>query len=123
VILVDTAIWVDHLRAADADLIEMLRRRKVLAHPHVVGEIMLGSLRDRGVILAMLALLPRAVVAGEAEVLHFIERERLFGIGIGYLDAHLLASARLTAGAALWTRDRRMAAVAARLGVGHSLPH
>jgi len=71
----------------------------------------------------MLELLPRALVASDDDVLRFIERERLFGLGIGYVDAHLLASAKLSADTAIWTRDRRMAAAAARLGVAHSLPH
>jgi predicted nucleic acid-binding protein len=73
-------------------------------------------------VLAELYQLPHAVVARDEEVVLFVTRERLFGLGIGYVDAHLLASAKLSADTAIWTRDRRMAAAAARLGVAHSLP-
>jgi predicted nucleic acid-binding protein len=117
VILVDSSVWADHLRKGDARLARMLDHERVLAHPFVIGELALGSLRQRETILAGLEDLPQAMVASETEVLRFIKREALYGRGIGYVDAHLLASARLTAGGSLWTRDRRLHAVAGRLGL------
>lgn len=89
----------------------------MLGHPFVLGEIALGRLRDPDVVLGLLADLPQAVVAAEAEVLGFIRRHGLAGLGIGYVDAHLLAAARLTPDARLWTRDRRLAEAAQRLGL------
>ena len=118
-ILVDASIWVDHLRAGEPALAVLLEAGRVLAHPCVIGELALGHLRQRDIILSALADMPQAVVATEAEVLALIAAHGLAGTGIGYLDAHLLAAARLTQNAALWTRDRRLAGVAARLGVAH----
>lgn len=114
-ILVDTSVWIDHLRAGNTTLIRLLERGEVLAHPWVVGELALGNLRRRDEILGLLNGLPRATPAGELEVLALIERQRLWGTGIGYVDAQLLASTRLTS-ATLWTSDRRLAAAASRLG-------
>ncbi len=116
-ILVDTSVWIDHLRAGDAVLQALLGDGKVLAHPFVTGEIALGPLRQRDVILGALQDLPQALVATDREMLHFIDRHGLFGLGIGYVDAHLLAAVRLMADAALWTRDKRLSAVADRLGL------
>jgi len=111
-VLVDTSIWVDHLRRADSQLVELLQRRAVLTHPFVIGEIACGSLSDRAAILELLQDLPAAVVADADEVLAFIERHALHGKGIGYVDIHLLASAALTPGATIWTRDKRLGAAA-----------
>lgn len=116
-ILVDTSVWVDHLRAGDQALANLLETGTVLAHPFVTGELALGDLRQREIVLSALADLPHANVATDAEVLHFIDRHALFGRGIGYVDAHLLAAVRLSAGATLWTRDKRLHAVADRLGL------
>lgn len=116
-ILVDSSVWIDHLRAADPLLVARLNENAVLSHPFVIGELALGSLRQREVVLAALRGLPMATVADVAEVASFIETQRLFGLGIGYIDAHLLASVRLTPGASLWTRDRRLNEIAAKLGV------
>ena len=115
-ILVDTSVWVDHLRADDPALRGLLQAGLVLMHPFVLGEIALGQLRQRATVLAALGNLSRTAVATEAEVMRLIEAEGLAGAGIGYLDAHLLATARLSA-AKLFTRDRRLAAAAARLAV------
>ena len=115
-ILVDTSVWVDHLRRGDAELAALLDRSVVLMHPFVVGEIACGSLSDRSSILGLLADLPIAVVPEAQEVLGFIDHHRLHGKGIGYVDVHLLASVTLTHGASLWTRDRRLRAVAEGLG-------
>jgi predicted nucleic acid-binding protein len=116
-ILVDTSIWIDHFRNADADLINLLQNAEVLAHPFVIGEIALGNLRNRGVVIAMLSALPRAIVASDAEVLRFIDMSALVGQGIGYIDSHLLASTKLTQSSSIWTRDKRLKAAAARLSL------
>lgn len=119
-ILVDTSVWVDHLRAGDSALIELLERGTVLGHLFVTGELALGNLRQRDRVLGGLQDLPQANVATDGEILHFIDRHALSGLGIGYVDAHLLAAVRLTAGAALWTRDKRLHDVADRLGLAFS---
>ena len=116
-ILVDTSIWVDHLRAGNARLAELLEAGRVLTHPFVIGELALGALRQRVAVLAALSDLPSAIVATDAEALAFIDRHTLFGRGIGYVDAHLLAAARLTAGTGLWTNDRKLHGVAQALGM------
>jgi hypothetical protein len=117
VILVDTSIWVDHLRTGNAALAALLVGGRVLTHPLVIGELALGSFRQRSAVLSGLSDLPAAVVATDAEVLGFIDRHVLFGRGVGYVDAHLLAAARLTAGATLWTSDKRLHGVANALGL------
>ncbi len=116
-ILVDTSVWIDHLRKNNAQLVELLNTGSVLIHPLVIGEIALGRMRQRQIVLTALSDLPRAQVATDDEVLSFIERESLMGRGIGYIDAHLLASARLMPGTELWTLDRRLHAVAEELGL------
>ena len=115
-ILVDTSIWVDHLRQGDARLKTLLEAGQVVVHPFVLGELALGNLRQRTAVLSSLRDLPHAVSARNEEVLDFIERHALAGLGIGLVDAHLLASARLTS-ASLWTRDKRLGAVAVKLGL------
>jgi predicted nucleic acid-binding protein len=116
-ILVDTSVWIDHLRRRDARLSELLETGQVLSHPFVVGEVALGNLRQGVEIVEGLRSLPRAQAATDEEVLQFVEQHSLAGAGIGYLDAHLLAAVRLTPGATLWTRDRRLQSVAERLGL------
>ena len=115
-ILVDTSVWVDHLRRGDAGLVSALERTSVLMHPFVVGELACGNLRDRDAVLELLQSLPAADVAEPAEVLGFITLHALHGQGIGYVDAHLLASVALSPGARLWTRDKRLDAIARQLG-------
>jgi len=117
VILVDTSVWVDHLRKGDQVLGRLLFAGRVLAHPFIVGELSLGVLRQREAVLGALMDLPQATIATEEEVFRFIEANGLPGSGIGYMDAHLLAATRLTPGAALWTRDKRLSEVAERLGL------
>ena len=116
-ILVDTSVWVDHLRAPDETLTGLLEKARVLAHPFVTGEVALGYLGNRDLVLGFLQDLPQATVARDNEVLHFIGQHRLFGLGIGYVDAHLLASVRLTSGASLWTRDKRLGVIAGNLRI------
>lgn len=116
-VLADTSVWIDHLRKGDAKLADLLNRQHVLAHPFVIGEIALGSLRDRAVVVRELSRLPRATVARDDEVMAMIEARGLAGSGIGYIDAHLLASTQLMPGASLWTKDKRLNGVAARLSL------
>lgn len=121
-VIVDTSVWVDHLRGNDAALAALLAAGRVLAHPFVVGEIALGQLRNRAVVLDALGGLPAANTASAEEVLVLIESTALAGLGIGYVDAHLLAATRLTPGARLWTRDKRLREVAQRLGLAADEP-
>jgi predicted nucleic acid-binding protein len=116
VILVDTAVWIDHLRAGDAELTALLEPGAVLAHAWVTGELALGHLRGRAEILRLLHDLPQATIATPAELLAFIDHHELFGLGVGYVDAQLLAATMLTDDARLWARDRRLQAAAERLG-------
>ena len=116
-ILVDTSIWIDHLRSDNAILAALLDAGRVLAHPFVIGELALGNLRQRQGVLSALMDLPRCEVATDTEVLEFLDRHALFGRGVGYVDAHLMAAVRLTAGSELWTNDRRLYGVACRLGL------
>lgn len=119
-ILVDTAVWIDHLRDNDPHLAGLLDSGAVLAHPWVTGELALGSLRNRVEILRLLDDLPQGTIATAIEVRELVEQHKLFSLGIGYVDAQLLAATMLTPGAALWTRDRRLQASAERLGVGYA---
>ena len=114
-ILIDTPIWIDHLRSGDKALAHALGERRVLTHPSVIGEIALGNLRQRALVMTLLQRLPTARVATNDEALAFIEAQKLTGTGIGLIDAHLLASVKLTPGAKLWTRDRRLHEIAARM--------
>jgi predicted nucleic acid-binding protein len=115
VILVDTSVWIDHFRETDPALAAALDGGVVLMHPFVVGELACGNLRRRRETLELLENLPAVPTATDAEAMEFIERRSLMGRGIGYVDVHLLASVALTGTARLWTRDRRLAAVAADL--------
>jgi len=116
-ILVDTSVWVDHLRTGNPALVDLLNAGGALTHPFVIGELALGDLRQRTIVLDALSALPQASVPTDVEVLHFIGSHHLFVRGIGYVDVHLLAAVRLTAGAALWTHDKRLHGVAERLGL------
>ncbi len=107
-IVVDTSVWVDHLRLGDAHLADRLAHGRVGIHPFVLGEIACGTLADRTMVLELLGELPTPHVAESAEVLGFIERYGLAGKRIGYVDVHLLAAVALTPGASLWTRDKRL---------------
>ncbi len=118
-ILVDTSVWVDHLRRADRALAGLLAAGRVLTHPLVIGEIACGVMPRRVETLALLQELPAARVASHAEVLAFIERKSLAGRGVGYIDLHLVASAMMTPDTLFWTRDRRLSDVAGALGVGY----
>ncbi len=114
-ILVDTSVWIDHLRNGSAALGQALDQEQVMTHPFVIGELACGSLKNRRQFLDLLAALPPAAVASDDEVLLFIEHRRLMGKGIGYVDAHLLASVTLTEDVRLWTWDKSLATIAAAL--------
>lgn len=122
-ILVDTSIWIDHLRGSDGHLTELLNSAMVLAHPFVIGELALGNLRNRDAVMDALQNLPQAGVATDDEVLRVIGTRSLFGCGIGYTDAHLVAAVLLSPGALLWTRDKRLHAASTRMGIAFSTMH
>ncbi|MDR2856920.1 MAG: VapC toxin family PIN domain ribonuclease, partial [Novosphingobium sp.] len=107
-ILADSTVWIDHLRRGDPLLARRLEAGLVHIHPFIIGEIALGSLRRRDTVLSALRGLPTVAQATDEEVQAFIERQPLYSLGIGYIDAHLLAATRLTPGLRLWTRDRRL---------------
>ena len=121
-ILVDTSVWVDHLRAGEAQLVSLLNAGRVVMHPFVVGELALGHLRQRQKVMEALQGLPKAKAATDAELLQFIDQQQLAGLGIGYVDAHLLASVRLVPGARLWTRDQRLQHAASARGLAFEEP-
>lgn len=114
-ILVDTSVWVDHLRSDDSALTELLEQNRVLMHPMILGELACGNLQNRQLLLQLWQQLQSLSTVTHEEVLYFIEQHKLMGKGIGYVDAHLLASVVLTAGTSLWTRDKRLAIIAAEL--------
>ena len=122
-ILVDTSIWVDHLGRGDARLAQLLEYETVLMHPFVIGEIALGNLSQRAKLLEELHSLPKAAQASDREVLHLIESAYLGGVGIGLVDAHLLASARLMSESRLWTRDRRLHGCARAMSLAYYPEH
>jgi predicted nucleic acid-binding protein len=116
VILVDTSVWVDHFRNDSPSLKNLLEESSVLIHPFVVGELACGNLKSRQVALEQLKALPESVVATNEEVFQLIEDRRLWGLGIGWMDAHLLASAML-AHSRFWTLDQRLASTAREITV------
>jgi len=115
-ILVDTSIWIDHLRRGDRHLVARLEAGEVVCHPFVIGELACGSLSARHEILELLAALPRTGQATHEEILVFIDERRLHGGGMGLIDAHLLYAA-VAEDHMVWTRDARLRRSAARLGV------
>lgn len=119
-ILVDTSVWIDFFRHDDATLATLLYEGEVLSHPWVIGELALGRLDPESEQLALIKRLPMANVATDDEVLRVIETASLAGSGIGYVDAQLLAAAKLTWDAVVWTRDKRLSAVCDRLGIAYS---
>lgn len=116
-ILVDTSIWIDHFRAAEPQLTALLNNNDVLTHPFVIGEIALGNVKQRAVVLRHLNNLPLASAATHDEIMAMIDRHALANTGIGYVDASLLASTALSPGAALWSRDKNLRACVARCGL------
>ena len=121
-ILADTSVWIDHFRRLDRDMESLLESGQVMTHPFVVGELACGDLPRRADLLETLDALPGAVVAEDDEVRKFIERHRLFGKGVGFVDFHLLVSTVLSPDASLWTADRRLGEIAAGMKIGHRVP-
>lgn len=117
-ILVDTSVWIDHFHRTIPSLAEALEGEDVLTHPFVIGELACGELKKRVEVLRLLSALSSSIAATDDETLRFIEHHRLMGRGIGYIDAHLLASVTLTEAARLWTRDKRLRVIAAQLRIG-----
>jgi len=115
-ILVDTSVWIDHLRRGNDRLRELLEEGEVLSHPFVLGELACGNLKNRDEILELLASLPEAGIAEQHEVLHVIARHRLPGRGVGWVDAHLLTAALLNR-SRLWTLDKPLAKAARSLKI------
>jgi predicted nucleic acid-binding protein len=123
-VLVDTSVWVDHFRTHNAELVGLMSQDMVLIHPFVLTELACGTPpAPRKRTLADLALLRMARQASQAEVLDFIEREKLYGLGCGLVDISLLASALLTPDATLWTLDKRLLDLATRLRIGYPAKH
>jgi predicted nucleic acid-binding protein len=116
VILVDTSVWIDHFRRNSRQLVALLEAEEVVLHPFVLGELACGNLQNRKEIIALLHALPGCTKAEDDEVLFFIERHRLMGRGVGLIDMHLLASCQLDS-CLLWTRDKRLKAIAEQMGL------
>jgi predicted nucleic acid-binding protein len=121
-ILVDTSVWIDHLHRADPSLIQLLERCDVVTHPLVIGELAMRSIRSRGKFLTLLSELPRVPVASHDEVMALIDAQHLHGKALGIVDAHLLASALLSPGTRMWTKDRALARMAHSMAVGSTEP-
>jgi predicted nucleic acid-binding protein len=117
-ILPDTSVWIDHLRKPNAQLQELLEQNLVLTHPWVIGELACGHFANRVVTLTLLRELPRVPLVSDNDALYLLDSHRLMGRGIGYVDLHLLASVAVS-DEALWTRDKRIAAIAEKLGLLH----
>jgi predicted nucleic acid-binding protein len=116
-ILADTTVWIDHFRSSNKEMREHLNRGNIVIHPFVIAELALGSLRERTRTLALLDLLPQLRVAHLSEVRTTIEARRLYSLGIGLIDAHLIASVFINPPMLLWTRDKRLRKAAERLGI------
>lgn len=121
-ILVDTSVWVDHLRSDNSVLVELLEQNRVVMHPMVLGELACGNLRNRRQLLQLWQSLDSLQAVSHDEALYFIEQNGLMGKGIGYVDVHLLASVALVAGTKLWTRDQRLTRIAVELGYAWEAP-
>ena len=116
-VLVDTSVWIDHFRKNDDVLADLLIKNNVLTHPFVRGELALGNLRQRESIFNLLDNLPQASVAYAEEINFFIAKNTLFGLGIGLIDVHLLASTQIAQNTKLWTRDKKLMAAAMQLNL------
>jgi predicted nucleic acid-binding protein len=117
-VLVDTSVWVSHLRDGNPELGSLLNSGEVLCHPFVIGELACGHLKNRTEILALLKLLPQALLADHQEVLRFLDDNKLVGKGLGYIDLHLAASCILT-GVSIWTLDKKLAEVTQDLNISY----
>ena len=122
-ILADTSVWVDHLRSPNPLVIQLADQERLLTHPYVIGELAMGHLRRRDDFIRGLRNMDRAARALDEEVTRLVEENRLYGLGIDWVDAHLLASSMLVNDVLLWTHDRRLNTVAARFGRAAALHH
>ncbi len=118
-ILADTSVWIDHFRSEDLYLASLLELNEIVIHPMVIGELACGNVGNRAEIFGLLRSMPQLPAATDEEVLFFIEYHQLMGRGIGYIDAHLLASVAMASNASLWTKDRRLMGLADELGVAY----
>ncbi len=119
-ILVDTSVWIDFLRADDLQLAGLLEAASVCMHPMVLGELACGNLKNREQLLTLWRKLPKVIEASHDEALYFLEHNALSGKGIGFVDLHLLASTALTESTFLWTRDKRLYLIAVALNIAYS---
>ena len=115
-VLVDTSVWINHLRTSDRHLENLLLNGEVFCHPHIIGEIACGNIKNRQEIISLLQELPQAPLVEFEEFLYFIDQNKLHGKGIGFVDIHLLASAKLGQ-IPLWTGDKRLQSASARLNL------
>jgi predicted nucleic acid-binding protein len=120
-ILADTSVWIDHFRSGNKELHKALNEGQIVTHPFVIAELALGSLKERDKTLALLDLLPQVQVARMSEIRLMIESRRLYNLGIGLIDSHLIASAFLSSPTCLWTRDKRLRKAAEALDIHASL--
>lgn len=116
-ILADTSVWIDHFRSGNKDLKNLLNQGQIAAHPWIIAELALGSLRERTKTLVLLDSLPQVRVAQMSELRILIEARHLYNLGIGLIDAHLIAAVFLNPPTLLWTRDKRLRKVAEALGI------
>jgi len=116
-ILADTSVWIDHLRSGDKELHKRLSRGEIVIHPYIIAELALGPLKERSKTLALLDLLPHLRVAQLNEIRTLIEARRLYVLGIGLTDAHLIASVLINPPTLLWTRDKQLRSAAEALGI------
>lgn len=121
-VLADTSLWIDHIAGKPTAIPDLLKRRRIALHPLVVGELAMGSLKNRSLFIRELKKLPSVAAASHSEVMAFVEWQELFGTGIGFVDAHLLASAKTTDKLTIATKDRRLASQAERLGLAFTPP-
>ena len=116
-ILVDTSVWIDHFRVEEPELTKLLNLSDLLVHPYVVGELIMGNIRPLDKVIALLASLPRLEPVGEAKFYDYVIGNSLNGTGLGFVDAHLIAAAKQNDAIIIWTRDKRFAVQARRLGI------
>jgi predicted nucleic acid-binding protein len=118
-VLVDTSIWVDHFQKNDEDLVGLLNDFKAVLHPFIIGELACGNLKNRNRIISLLYALPLAKEITNSEYMSFIEQNKLFGLGIGFVDVHLLASA-LISNVTLYTRDKSLYSIASKFKIQYN---
>ena len=117
-ILVDTSVWIDHFKRSNKKFSELLENEQVVCHPFVIGELACGNLKKREEILELLEALPKSMLAKQDEVLELIKSGKLYGKGIGWIDAHLITSAILE-NILIWTRDKRLKSICESLKISY----